>query len=94
MLSRNFHMKDLGPFSYFLGLEMHRSEQGFFISQKKYVLDLLKKYHMVCVKPSKLPLQTKVKLGPDKGTPLQDIQPYQRLLGKLIYLIVTRPDIV
>lgn len=94
MLSKNFHMKDLGNVSYFLGIEVLRSSDGFFLSQRKYVTDLLKEYHMVGVKPSKLPMQTKIKLGPDKGVPLLDIQPYQRLLGKLIYLTVTRPDIV
>ncbi|KAL8131684.1 hypothetical protein AgCh_007576 [Apium graveolens] len=94
LLSKNFHMKDLANVNYFLGLEVYRSSDGFFLSQKKYVMDLLKEYHMVGVKPSKLPMQTKVKLRPDKGEPLLDQQPYQRLLGKLIYLTVTRPDIV
>lgn len=94
MLSRNFHMKDLGNINYFLGIEVHRSPDGFFLSQRKYVLDLLKEYHMVGVKPSKLPMNSKLKLAPTKGVPLQEIQPYQRLLGKLIYLTVTRPDIV
>lgn len=49
---------------------------------------------MVGNKPRKLPMQTKLKLSPDKRVPLQDYQPYQRLLGKLIYLNVTRSDIV
>lgn len=49
-------MKDLGELSYFLDLEVHRSSQGFFISQKKHVMDVLKEYHMVGIKPSKLPL--------------------------------------
>lgn len=43
-LSSHFSMKDMGPVSYFLGLEIDRSEAGFFISQKKYVLDLLKEF--------------------------------------------------
>lgn len=56
MLSKNFHMNDLGEVTYFLGLEVHRSIDGFFVSQKKYVLDLLKEYHMIGVKASKLPM--------------------------------------
>ena len=94
MLSQNFHMKDLGEVSYFLGLEVCRSPAGFFISQKKYLLDLLKKNHMSGVTPSKVPMETHTKLTPDKGVLLQDAQPYQKILGKLIYLTVTRPDIV
>lgn len=94
MLSSNFHMKDLGNLNYFLELEIFRSTVGFFLSQKKYVMDLLTEYHMVGVKPSKLPLPSKIKLSPSKGEVLSDAQPYQRLLGKLIYLTVTRPNIV
>lgn len=94
MLSHNFHMKDLGEIRYFLGLEVHRSANGFFISQKKYVMDLLKEYHMIAVTHSKLPMETHLKLTPEKGEPLADVQPYQKLLGKLIYLTVTKPDIV
>ncbi|KAL8094932.1 hypothetical protein AgCh_036443 [Apium graveolens] len=57
MLSENFHMKDLGEISY-LGLEVHRSSGGFFLSQKMYVLNLFKKYHMNFVTSSKLPMET------------------------------------
>ena len=94
MLSENFHMKDLGEVRYFLGLEIHRSVDGFFVSQKKYLMDLLKEYHISGGNTSKLPMETKVKLEADKGEPLQNIQPYQKIMGKLIYLTVTRPDIV
>ena len=93
VLSNTFHMKDLGDVQYFLGLEIHRSESGFFVSQKKYALDLIKEYR-VGSSISKIPMETHLKLAPDKGEPLLDAQPYQRLLGKLIYLTVTRPDIV
>lgn len=76
MLSHNFHMKDLGEIRYFLGLEVHRYANGFFISQKKYVMDLLKEYHITAVTPSKLPMETHLKLTPEKGEPLADVQPY------------------
>lgn len=80
MLSHNFHMKDLENINYFLGLEIHTSDKGFFVSQKKYNMDLLKEYHMVGVKPNQLPMLTNVKLNPDKGVPLQEQQSYQRFL--------------
>ena len=93
VLSKSFHMKDLGNLHYFLGLEIDRSTSGFFVSQRKYILDLLKDYNMLHAKPLKLPLDIHLKLTPDKGVPLESPQAYQRLLGRLIYLTITRPDI-
>lgn len=54
LLSKSFHMKDLGPVRYFLGLEIDSTPEGFFISQKKYTLDLLREYGMLNVRPLKL----------------------------------------
>ncbi|XP_019103134.1 uncharacterized mitochondrial protein AtMg00810-like [Beta vulgaris subsp. vulgaris] len=69
------------------------SAAGFILSQNKYTLDLLKEFGMYQVKPLSLPMDTHLKLTPDKGDLLPDPTPYQRLLGKLIYLTITRPDI-
>lgn len=93
MLSKQFHMKDLGPVNYFLGLEVSRSSLGFFVSQKKYTLDLLHEFGMDAVTPLKLAMDSHLKLIPTTGSPIVDPHPYQRLVGKLIYLTVTRPDI-
>lgn len=93
MLSSQFHMKDLGPANYFLGLEISRSPAGFFVSQQKYTLDLLKEYGLSNATPLKVPMDTHLKLTPTKGVVLPNPHPYQRLVGKLIYLTVTRPDI-
>ncbi|XP_021856080.1 uncharacterized mitochondrial protein AtMg00810-like [Spinacia oleracea] len=93
MLSKSFHMKDLGELTYFLGLEVFRSSSGFFVSQRKYALDLLKEHHMVDVKPVLLPMESNLKLTTDKGELLPSPTPYQRLLGRLIYLTITRTDI-
>lgn len=93
MLSKMFHMKDLGPAKYFLGLEIDRSASGFFLSQQKYTKDLLEEYGMSQEKPLNLPLDFHLKLTHDKGDPLPQPVIYQRLLGKLIYLTITRPDI-
>lgn len=54
-LSKHFQMRDLGPVNYFLGLEIDRSSAGFFVSQKKYVLDLIKEFGMMGACPLKLP---------------------------------------
>lgn len=93
MLSATFHMKDLGSVSYFLGLKISRSPSGFFGSQKKYCIDLLKEYGVSDAKPLKVPMDSHLKLTPNKGTVMANAHPYQRLVGKLIYLTVTRPDI-
>lgn len=92
-LASQFHMKDLGPITYFLGLEIDRSSNGFFISHKKYTLDLLQEFGMLQATPLKLPMDTHIKLTPDKGDLLPDPSLYQKLLGKLIYLTITRPDL-
>ncbi|XP_068307153.1 uncharacterized mitochondrial protein AtMg00810-like [Pyrus communis] len=66
--------------------------KGFFLSQRKYVLDLLKEANMNDAKPVHTPLDTKLKLSLERQ-PLPNISYYQRLVGKLIYLTITRPDI-
>ena len=92
-LSSVFHMKDLGEVSYFLGLEVCRSDQGIFISQHKYTKELLKAGGVLNNKPYKLPMDPNLKLQADVGTPLVDPEVYRRSIGQLIYLTVTPPDI-
>uniref|UniRef100_A0A7C9CV32 Reverse transcriptase Ty1/copia-type domain-containing protein n=1 Tax=Opuntia streptacantha TaxID=393608 RepID=A0A7C9CV32_OPUST len=92
-LHSQFHMKDLGILSYFLGLEIQSSSKGFFISQKKYVHDLLTEMHMLHSKPLQLPMGSHVKLTNFEGHKLSSPEVYRRLVGKLIYLTITRPDI-
>lgn len=92
-LSEHFHMKDLGSVSYFLGLEVAHSEHGIFISQKKYALELLTEAEVMNNKPYKLPMDQHLKLQANTGTPLLDPESYRRLIGKLIYLTITGPDI-
>ena len=93
LLCLSFHMKDLGELSYFLGLEIHRTTADFFVSQRKYTMDLIKEYGMENAKPLQLPMDPNIKLTPTTGDVLFSPTSYQRLLGKLIYLTITRPDI-
>lgn len=86
-------MKDLGSLYYFLGIEVDRSPTGIFLSQYKYVTDLLKEYKLLSSKPLKLPLDPNLKLTHNYGDPLPYIPAYQQLICKLIYLTLTRPDI-
>uniref|UniRef100_A0A803LRV9 Uncharacterized protein n=1 Tax=Chenopodium quinoa TaxID=63459 RepID=A0A803LRV9_CHEQI len=92
-LNSQFKMKDMGELKYFLGIEADRSDAGIFLSQRKYVMDILQEYNMKGCKPLRLPMDVHHKLTHNTGTPLTQPEKYQRLIRKLIYLTITRPDI-
>jgi hypothetical protein len=91
LLAQEFEIKDLGSMKYFLGMEVARSDKGIFISQRKYILDLLEETGMLGCKPADSPLEANHHLGSNVGE-LTDKERYQRLVGRLIYLSHTRPD--
>ena len=72
---------------------MTYSTQGIFISQQKYVTDLLAETEKIECKPVSTPIDPNHKLGEDKNEPMVDKRMYQRLVGRLIYLAHTQPDI-
>jgi Reverse transcriptase (RNA-dependent DNA polymerase) len=92
-LSEEFEMKDLGGLKYFLGIEVVRSKQGISLSQRKYVLDLLAETGMLDCRPVDTPVVQNLKLGDFPTQVPVNKDRYQRLVGKLIYLSHTRPDI-
>ncbi|RVW24916.1 Retrovirus-related Pol polyprotein from transposon RE1 [Vitis vinifera] len=92
-LASEFEMKNLGGLKYFLGIEVARSTQGIFLSQRKYVLDLLSEVGLLECKPVDTPIVQNHKLGIYPNQKPTDKGRYQRLVGKLIYLYHTRPDI-
>ena len=77
---------------YFLGIEVMRSKHEIFLSQRKYVLDLLSKTRKLRVKPCSSPKVPSVHLTRE-GETFEDPERYRRLVGKLNYLIITLPDI-
>lgn len=92
-LSVEFEMKNLGGLKYFLGIEVARSRKCIFLSQRKYVLDLLTEVGLLECKPADTPIIQNHKLGEYSDQVPADKVRYQRLVGKLIYLSHTRPDI-
>ena len=91
-LHGQFHTKDLRMLRYFLGVEVMRSKHEIFLSQMKYVLDLLSENGKLGAKPCSSPMAPGVHLTRE-GELFEDPKRYRRLVGKLNYLTVTRPDI-
>ncbi|BFG20736.1 hypothetical protein CerSpe_070100 [Prunus speciosa] len=92
-LSQEFEMKDLGALKYFLGIEVARSKTSIFLSQRKYVMDLLSETGMLGCKPADTPIEMNHKLFEDMDRLPTNKEQYQRLVGRLIHLAHTRPDI-
>ena len=92
-LNNHFKLKDLGDVKYFLGLEIAKSSTGICVSQRKYVLDLLSDFGYLGCKPASTPIEANIKFFMDEGDNIPNVSMYCRLLGKLLYLTLTRPDI-
>eukprot|EP00253_Pinus_taeda_P034902 PITA_34902 len=92
-LKKKFEMTDLGHLHYFLGLQVLQSKEGISLSQSKYACDILRHFHMEDCKPAPSPFQSGVKLSVSCTSPEVDATLYRQLVGKLLYLTHTRPDL-
>jgi Reverse transcriptase (RNA-dependent DNA polymerase) len=92
-IQSQFKTKDLGTLKYFLGIEVARSRKGIFLSQRKYTIDILKETGLLGAKPADFPMDQNLKLNSEDGHLLNNPSPYRRLVGRLIYLTITRPEI-
>ncbi|KAL5825490.1 hypothetical protein ACOSQ3_021553 [Xanthoceras sorbifolium] len=92
-MKKEFEIKELGRLKYFLGIEVAHSREGIYLSQKKYVTDLLKETGQLGCKPATVPIEQNHRLGDAVDDVRVNRERYQRLVGRLIYLSHTRPDI-
>ena len=93
VLDQKFGIKDLGSLKYFLGLEILRGVKGISINQRKYALNVLKEAGMIGCKLVKAPMEQQLKLSKCDGELLKDAGQYRRLIGKPMYLTLSRLDI-
>lgn len=92
-LHGEFSIKDLGPLKFFLGIEVTRTTRGMVLSQRKYTLDILEDAGMLGCRPSSFPMEQNLKLDKRDQEGRVDANQYRRLIGRLLYLQATRPDI-
>ncbi|KAL0336727.1 UNVERIFIED_CONTAM: Retrovirus-related Pol polyprotein from transposon RE1 [Sesamum radiatum] len=92
-LDNLFTIKDLGEAKYFLGLEIARTSQGLKVTQTKYVTDLINDMGLARAKTTTTPLPVGVKFTAKAGGALSNPSQYRRLIGRVLYLGYTRPDI-
>jgi len=76
-----------------LGIEVLQSTKGYYLSQSKYILDLVARSGLSDHRRAATPMELNLKLRPSDGKPLEDPSRYRHIVGSLVYLTVTRPDI-
>jgi len=94
VMQAKFEMSLVGELKYFLGFQIKQSRDGIFISQSKYILELLKKFGGDNVKPIGTPMSPSTKLDKDEKGVTVDQKKYRGIIGSLLYLTASRPDIM
>ncbi|GJZ18132.1 retrovirus-related pol polyprotein from transposon TNT 1-94 [Tanacetum coccineum] len=93
-MSSTFKMSMMGQMSFFLGLQVYQNPRGIFINKSKYALEILKKYGLDSSTLVDTPMVEKMKLDEDRQGKLVDPTRFRRMVGSLMYLSASRPDIV
>ncbi|GJY46390.1 putative ribonuclease H-like domain-containing protein [Tanacetum coccineum] len=94
LMHKKFQMSSMGELTFFLGLQVMQKDDGIFISQDKYVADILKKFDFVTVKTASTPIETNKALLKDEEAEDVDVHLYRSMIGSLMYLTASRPDIM
>ncbi|GJU87735.1 uncharacterized mitochondrial protein-like protein [Tanacetum coccineum] len=94
MMHKKFQMSSMGELTFFLGLQVKQKEDGVFISQDKYVTDILKKFGFTNVKTASTPMETQKPLLKDEYGEEVDVHLYRSMIGSLMYLTFSIPDIM
>ncbi|GJV04611.1 putative ribonuclease H-like domain-containing protein, partial [Tanacetum coccineum] len=94
MMHKRFQMSSMGELIFFLGLQVQQKEDGIFISQDKYVADILKKFDFTTVKAASTLIETNKALNKDEEAEDVDVYLYKSMIGSLMYLTTSKPDIM
>ncbi|GJT13036.1 putative ribonuclease H-like domain-containing protein [Tanacetum coccineum] len=94
MMHKKFQISSMGELIFFLGLQEKQKEDGIFISQDKYVTEILKKFGFTDVKTASTPIETQKPLIKDEDGEEVDVHLYRSMIGSLMYLTSSRPDII
>jgi hypothetical protein len=86
-------MSMMGELTFFLGIQVKQMKQGTFVHQAKYISDLMKKFNMAELKPMSTLMSSAALLGPDEDGEAMDQREYRSMIGSLLYLTATQPDI-
>jgi hypothetical protein len=86
-------MSMMGELTFFLDIQVKQTKQGTFVHQVKYTNDLMKKFNMDELKSVSTPMSTVTSLNLDENSKVVDQREYKSMIGSLLYLTVTRPDI-
>ncbi|GJQ92039.1 putative ribonuclease H-like domain-containing protein [Tanacetum coccineum] len=89
-----FQMSSMGELTFFLRLQVKQKEDGIFISHDKYVAEILKKFDFASVKTASTPIETQKPLVKDEEATDVDVHLYRSMIGSLMYLTASRPDIL
>ncbi|GJW70983.1 putative ribonuclease H-like domain-containing protein [Tanacetum coccineum] len=94
LMKSRFQMSSMGELTFFLGLQVKQKEDGIFISQDKYVAEILKKFDFASVKTASTPIETQKPLVKDEEASDMDVHLYRSMIGSLMYLTASRSDIM
>ncbi|GKA29383.1 putative ribonuclease H-like domain-containing protein [Tanacetum coccineum] len=94
LMKGEFEMSAMGELTFFLGLQVKQKPDGIFISQDKYVQDMLKKFDMESVRTATTPYEASKPKSKDEPDDAVNVHLYRSMIGSLMYLTASRPDIM